>query len=148
MNRKAKGDDTNDLEIEALENGEIKTEGEIFLNIKKIDTRIYRIEKSDLEGLPEFEGRDIDELKPTLVLVKTYLNRTKYFRVFSMLKDSHAFLELTQPISNTKLFEVIETEEGFLKFAAAISKFGGFHWSQLLNEVDNETNIKKEGLIL
>ena len=118
------------------------------MNIKKIDTRIYRIEKSDLEGLPEFEGRDIDELKPTLVLVKTYLNRTKYFRVFSMLKDSHAFLELTQPISDTKLFEVIETEEGYLKFAAAISKLGGFHWSQLLNEVDNETNIKKEGFIL
>ena len=65
-----------------------------------------------------------------------------------MLKDSHAFLELTQPISDTKLFEVIETEEGFLKFAAVISKLGGFHWSQLLNEVDNETNIKKEGLVL
>ena len=118
------------------------------MNIKKIDARIYRIEKSDVEALPEFEGRDIDELKPTLVLVKTYLNRTKYFRVFSMLKDSHAFLELTQPISNTKLFEVIETEEGFLKFAAAISKLGGFHWSQLLNEVDNETNLKKEGFLL
>ena len=43
MIRKAKGDDTDDLEIEALKNDEIKTEGEIFLNIKKIDTRIYRI---------------------------------------------------------------------------------------------------------
>ena len=30
MIRKAKGDDTNDLEIEALENGEIKTEGDII----------------------------------------------------------------------------------------------------------------------
>ena len=77
MIRKAKGDDTDDLEIEALKNSEIKTEGEIFLNIKKIDARIYRIEKSDVEALPEFEGRDIDELKPTLVLVKTYV-RCRY----------------------------------------------------------------------
>lgn len=71
MIRKAKGDDTDDLEIEALENGEIKTEGEIFWTLRKL-IRGYKLTVQHMllshHGIPEYGSPKVPMILEAQVL--------------------------------------------------------------------------------
>ncbi len=110
---------------------------------RRVEAMLYTLEEEDIRGLPEFDGRSVDELRPSILIVKSGLPRQKTMRVYAEICDYYSCAEITYRLSYTKEFEEFETKDGFLKYVLALCKIGTFHWQELLEEYD-KNNISFE----
>ena len=110
---------------------------------RRVEAMLYTLEEEDIRGLPEFDGRNIGELRPSILIVKSGLPRQKTMRVYTEICDYYSRAEITYRLSYTQKFGELETKDGFLKYVLALCKIGTFHWQQLLEEYD-KNNITFE----
>lgn len=110
---------------------------------RRVEAMLYTLEEEDIRGLPEFDGRNIEELRPSILIVKSGLPKQKTMRVYAEICDYYSCAEITYRLSYTKEFEELETKDGFLKYVLALCKIGTFHWKELIDEFD-KNNISFE----
>lgn len=47
---------------------------------RRVEAMLYTLEEEDIRGLPEFDGRSVDELRPSILIVKSGLPKQKTMR--------------------------------------------------------------------
>ena len=110
---------------------------------RRVEAMLYALEEEDIKGLPEFDGRDIDVLRPSILIVKSGPPKRKTMRVYAEICDYYSCAEITYRLSYTKEFGQLESKDGFLKYVLALCKIGTFHWKELIDEFD-KNNISFE----
>lgn len=112
---------------------------------RRVEAMLYALGGEDIKGLPEFDGRDIDVLRPSILIVKSGPPKRKTMRVYAEICDYYSCAEITYRLSYTKEFGQLESKDGFLKYVLALCKIGTFHWQQLLEEYDkNDISFERK----
>lgn len=47
---------------------------------RRVEAMLYTLGEEDIRGLPEFDGRNIEELRPSILIVKSGLPKQKTMR--------------------------------------------------------------------
>ena len=98
---------------------------------------IYKLEAEDLDGLKAFEGRDIAELNPCVLVIKDSRSYHADIQIIAELRNKWSYSQLAYPITNCEFFSH-ETEEGILKLVKWLVKGGYFHWYELIAEYERQ----------
>lgn len=98
---------------------------------------IYKLEAEDLDGLKAFEGRDIAELNPCVLVIKDSRSYHADIQIIAELRNKWSYSQLAYPITNCEMFSH-ETEEGILKLVKWLVKGGYFHWDELIAEYERQ----------
>ena len=104
---------------------------------------IYKLEAEDLEGLKDFEGRDIAELNPCVLVIKDSRSYHADVQIIAELRNKFCYSEAAYPVTNTELFAQYETEEGILNLIKGLIKGGYFHWDELIAEYERREERAK-----
>lgn len=71
---------------------------------RRVEAMLYALEEEDIRGLPEFDGRSVDELRPSILIVKSGLPKQKTMRVYTEICDYYSCAEITYRLSYAKEF--------------------------------------------
>ena len=110
---------------------------------RRVEAMLYTLGEEDIRSLPEIDGRNIEEMRPSILIVKSGLPKQKTMRVYTEICDYYSRAEITYRLSYTQKFGELETKDGFLKYVLALCKIGTFHWKELIDEFD-KNNISFE----
>ena len=103
---------------------------------------IYKLEAEDLDGLKAFEGRDIAELNPSVLVIKDSRSYHADIQIIAELRNKWSYSQLAYPITNCEFFSH-ETEEGILNLIKDLIKGGYFHWDELIAEYERREEKAK-----
>lgn len=103
---------------------------------------IYKLEAEDLDGLKAFEGRDIAELNPSVLVIKDSRSYHADVQIIAELRNKWSYSQLAYPITNCEMFSH-ETEEGIINLIKGLIKGGYFHWDELIAEYERREERAK-----
>lgn len=104
---------------------------------------IYKLEAEDLDGLKAFEGRDIAELNPCVLVIKDSRSYHADVQIIAELRNKCCYAEAAYPVTNTEFFAQYESEEGILNLIKGLIKGGYFHWDELIAEYERREERAK-----